>query len=204
MFDKDSYKIYTNYLLMESRNIPLISIDIQPAYEKWCSKIMNNFVNFLNSHKGEVYYFYNGSEVGIDDNDESIRYWLMEYGVNEDVLDRISFKEKGYAFFRNFMDGGMNRHELIKVIRYMVMNRINDSRDIDEDKWKDILGDKYEEFSDLVISDNIYLPDISIGHLKSLGGCYLCGGGKDECLSEFRFLLESFNIRYKLIDSLIY
>jgi hypothetical protein len=32
----------------------------------------------------------------------------------------------------------------------------------------------------------------------------LCGGGKDECLSEFRFLLEAFNIRYKLIDKLIY
>jgi hypothetical protein len=198
-FDELIYKV-----LSESRNTPLISIDIQPAYEKYCSHIMTKFVNFLNSHRGEVYYFYNGSDVGIDDTAESIKYWLLEYGVNEDVIDKISFKEKTYAFFRNFMDSGMDRKEIISIIRYMVTNRLTDSRDIEDDKWKEILGNKYDEFYDLVNTDNIYLPDISFRHLKELSGCYLCGGGKDECLSEFRFLLESFNIRYTLIKSLIY
>lgn len=201
----DSELIFEKFLLVESPTTPLISIDIQPAYERYCSRIMRNFVNFLNTHKGDVYFYYNGSDVGIDDNPESITYWLMEHGVNEEVFDRIIFREKYYAFFRNFMDAGMDRHELIKIIRYMVINGITDSRDVDEEKWQEILGNKFNEFENLLTGgDNIHLPDISIKELKTLSGCYLCGGGKDECLSEFRFLLESFNIKYTLIKSLIY
>lgn len=200
----DRELIWERYINEAYNRDCIICIDIQPAYESHAKKIMNNFVNFLNSYKGEIYYFYNGSDVGIDDNSYSISEWLMEYGVEEEVLNKIIFKEKYYAFFRNFMDQGMDRHEIIKIIRYMVMNRINDSRDIEEEQWKNILGKEYNNYEYIINSDNIHIPDISIGHLKTLNGCYLAGGGRDECLSEFRFLLEAFNIKYKLIKSLIY
>lgn len=203
--DKDCAGILHNYLLVESRNRPLISIDIQPFYAKYLNSILGRFVDFLNNHKGDVYYFYNGSEMGIEDDDSSISFWLLENGLNEDVLERIKFRPKEYSFFRNFMDAGMDRHELIKIIRYMVMNRIYDSRNIEEDQWKEILGNLYDRWSRVVLSDdNISIPDISIAELKQLSGCYLCGGGKHECLSEFKFLLEAFNIKYRLIESLIY
>lgn len=203
--DTDAIGILDNYILIESRNIPLISIDIQPYYGKYVDRILGKFVNFLNKHGGDIYYFYNGMDVGIEDTGRSISEWLYENGVREDVLDRIKYREKAYSFFRNFMDAGMDRHEMIKIIRYMVINRIGDSRDIDEDSWKGLLGNLYKDWSNLVLSeDGIMIPDISISALKKASGCYLCGGGRDECLSEFRLILESFNIKYRLISSLIY
>jgi len=200
----DNNLIWEKYINEDYNRNCTISIDIQPEYQNYCNKIMNNFVNFLNTYKGDVYYFYNGSDLGIQDNPNSISHWLLEHGVEEEALNKIIFKEKTYGFFRNFMDLGMDRNDIIKIIRYMVMNQIYDSRDIEEENWISILGDNYKRFERIINSDSINLPDISIGHLKTLSGCYLIGGGKDQCLSEFRFLLEAFNIKYKLINSLIY
>jgi len=165
---------------------------------------MPNLVSFLNSSKGSIIAFFNGSDVGIEDSKESVASYYLEHGIDEEVLERIEFKEKYYAFFRNWMDQGMSRKHLIKAIRFMVMNRFVDSRDVSSDLWKDLFGEDYEDISSIIESDNINLPDISLSALKSLGGCYLCGGSKEECLSEFRFLLEAFNIPYKLVKSLIY
>jgi len=98
----------------------------------------------------------------------------------------------------------MDRRDIIKAIRYMVQNRITDSREIEDETWATVFGNSWGNVENIVTSDCIYMPDINIGELKSLGGCYLGGGGKDECLSEFRFLLESFNIKYTLVSNLVY
>lgn len=100
---------------------------------------------------------------------------------------------------------GMDRRNLIKAIRHLVMTRNNDSRKIEPEEWATVFGDEWNDVESIVTSnDSINLPDISIPELKKLNGCYLCGGAQEECLSEFRFLLEAFNIRYRLIDKLIY
>jgi hypothetical protein len=205
--NKDQRLLEEAYHLITERSLslPIIIIDVQPAYDKFCSSIMADLASFLNSAKGSITCFFNGPDVGVEDSIQSVAYYYSEHGVNEEVIERIDFKEKSYAFFRNWMDAGMDRKHLIKAIRFMVMERIVDSRDVSSDQWKELFGEDYEELSSVIESeDNINLPDISLSALKSLGGCYLCGGAKDECLSEFRFLLESFNIPYKLVSSLIY
>lgn len=165
---------------------------------------MHDYVDLLNKFRGPIIVFWNGEDLGMESQAEMYDF-LMEWGVEEDVLDRIIWKEKVYAFFRPWMDMGMDRRNLIKAIRHLVMTRNTDSREITEEEWKSVFGDEWSDVESIVSSsDSINLPDISIPELKKLGGCYLCGGGKDECLSEFRFLLEAFNIRYKLIDKLIY
>lgn len=165
---------------------------------------MHDYVDLLNKFRGPIIVFWNGEDLGMESQAEMYDF-LMEWGVEEDVLDRIIWKEKVYAFFRPWMDMGMDRSHIIKAIRHLVMTRNNDSREITEEEWKSVFGDEWSDVESIVSSsDSINLPDISIPELKKLGGCYLCGGGKDECLSEFRFLLEAFNIRYKLIDKLIY
>lgn len=88
---------------------------------------MNDYVKFLNNFKGPIIIFWNGEDLGMEPKDD-LYYFLLEYGVDEEVLDRIIWKEKVYAFFRNWMDMGMNRNHLIKAIRHMVMTRNNDSR----------------------------------------------------------------------------
>lgn len=192
------------YFTESRENTALISIDIQPAYISACKHIMPKYISLLNFHKGPIIVFWNGEDLGMDSKLDMQKF-LMEWGIDEEVLDRIIWREKVYAFFRNWMDAGLDRKNLIKAIRYMVMNRIDDSRDATEEQWQSGFGDEYDDLSHLLLGeDNINLPDISISELKKLSGCYLCGGGKEECLSEFSFLLEAFNIRYKLIDSLIY
>jgi hypothetical protein len=192
------------YLVESNSNTALISIDIQPAYIKACKHIMRDYVNYLNSFGGPIIVFWNGPELGFEDQSEMYQF-LSEWGVEEEVLDRIVWKEKTYAFFRPWMDMGMDRRNLIKAIRHLVMTRNNDSREVEPEEWATVFGDEWNDVESVVTSDDsINLPDISIPELKKLNGCYLCGGGKDECLSEFRFLLEAFNIRYRLIDKLIY
>ena len=194
-----------NLITERSLSLPIIVIDVQPSYDKFCSSVMDDLASFLNSSKGSIHAFFNGPDVGIEDSIQSVASYYSEHGVDEEVIERIEFKEKTYAFFRNWMDAGIERKDLIKAIRFMVMERISDSRDVSSEQWKNLFGENYLKLSSIIESeDNINLPDISLSNLKALGGCYLCGGAKDECLSEFRFLLESFNIPYKLVSSLIY
>lgn len=150
--------------------------------------------------------FFNGDEVRISDKPADLMYYFMENGMNQDVAENITYKEKSYAFFRGWMDQEMDRKDIIKAIREMIMQRVTNSEDISTEEWKKIFGDDDWEngIEYIAQSDNIYLPDISFSELKKFSPILLCGGGKDECLSEFRFLLEAVNIPYKLIKSLIY
>ena len=87
----------------------------------------------------------------------------------------------------------------------MVMKRVYDSRDITDEDWKALYQNDWDEVKHIVTSqDNINIPDINIAELKSYPKIYLCGGGQDECLSEFQLILDAFNIKYTLIKSLIY
>lgn len=50
----------------------------------------------------------------------------------------------------------------------------------------------------------ISIPNISLGNLKKFSGSYLVGGGKKECLDEIKILMDTFNIRYKMVNKFIY
>ena len=184
-------------------NSVVISIDIQPCYEKACNHILNNYIHFINNFKGKLISFYNNEDIGCD-SEQNVINWLYEIGVEEYVIDNTIWKPKQYAFFRNWMDQQLPLNEIIKAIRFMVTNNINDSREITLPQWKSIYGNQWETVKDIVLSDMINLPDISIPELKSYQHIYVCGGAKHECLSEFLLLLNAFNIKYTLINSLIY
>ena len=183
---------------------PVVVVDVQPAYHKFCGKIVNKLCTFLNERKGSIHIFYNGESMGFDDVNHLISEYYIDHGLNEEVVDSLKFKDKGYAFFRNWMDAGMDRSHIIKAIRFMVNNRITDSRDVTDEQWESVFGDDWNEVERTVQADMINMPDVSIGDLKKLSGCYLVGGKDDECLAEFRLLFDAFNIPYKLISSLIY
>lgn len=198
------------FILKESNSqTAAIVVDIQPLYDKHCRFIMKRFAQFVNDFKGPIVCFYNGPDIGGDE-EYQVKEYFLEHEITEEKLEEILFKEKMYAFFRNWMDRGVDRKQIIQAIRYMVITRKYDSRDVTDDEWKKVFGEDVweDDTGDLqtIVTDDdcINMPDINIAQLKQYSGCYLMGGGKDECLSEFRLILEAFNIKYKLIDSLIY
>jgi len=200
-----------------------IVVDVQPEYVNYIGFNIGEFANFLSQMltKGrKVLYFYNGDSVGSSNNADSIKRWLasaligaeleaFEWYDEEDdpytaaselikTFQNIYFYDKGYAFFRGWMDQGVEDYKIIKVIRAMVMNRIYDSRELPDDLLTQLVGD------DMPQCDNIYLPHIDLLQLRSFNGAFLCGGGENECLKEVQLLMNALNIKYKVMSKFVF
>lgn len=191
-------------VITEARQDSLILVDFQPAYqsENWgYDAAIDAAVEYINKYRPTVTAFFNGRDVGIEDSKEDVFWHYVEHGLDEELSYLFTFKEKSYAWLRSWMDNGVDPAVIIRVIRHLVMNNINDSRDIDQGVLKGIVGD---EFSEWMIDDPLIIPDISIGKLKKLSGSLLGGGGKHECLKEIQLLMNAFNIRYTLVADWTY
>lgn len=183
--------------LNEARGINLVCVDIQPTYESYI-RFIPDFIDFLNENEFyKILYLYNGPDLGFEDSDE-IKNWLMENGLDPEKLDNFKFYEKGYAFLRGWMDTGVPEEDIIKMGKYMLKNNIYDSRDIEEETYKEM---GLEELSDN--PDSIFIPDV-IEEIKKLNKPLLCGGGKNECLLEVELLFRMINKRYKKHKKYIY
>jgi len=185
------------YKLFESYNVPLVVIDVQPEYHKFCKNITSKVVDLINNHK-RVKVFYVGQDLSNDSEMDVIQYYL-EYGLEENEIDKISFTNKLYGFFRSWMDLGADKSIIIKVLREMYQRRIYDSRDFDD--LEEFIGNDYESWME---DDALFIPDININDLRSYNNCYIVGGGRSECLEELTILFNVFNIRYTIIKSLTY
>lgn len=185
--------------LNEKKSNNVISVDIQPMYENFINFNLGNFFEWLSKQK-KVLYLYNGPEtVGVD-REEEIMDWMLDYDFPEEKFDDIYFYDKGYGFFRSWMDMEIDNDKLQKVIRYMVNNRIWDSRDIPREEAEKILDDDMSFYD----SDMISIPDIPLNILKKFSKSYLVGGGRDECLEEIQILMNAFNIKYTTVRKYIY
>lgn len=187
-----------------SKNRDMIVVDIQPFYHSHHKYITPKLIEHINQMSGDVIWFHNGCNVGIEDTVREQKEYLLEWGMDEDVLDDIDFHEKDYAFFRNWMDTGIDEDDIIKVGTYMYKNRINDTRDLDEEDYNKMGYDEDETDDFMGHSDSMNWPDININRLKRFNNAYLVGGGRDECLEEMRLLLEMVGIKYKLLNEFIY
>jgi hypothetical protein len=179
----------------------VIVVDVQPEYKDHIPFDIYRFSQFLKSmldKNRKILYFYNGQEIGSQDTPEAIIEWLVDYDEDfyYELRNQVVWIDKGYGFFRSWMDSGMDEADIIKIIRYMVMNRIYDSRDIEN---LDELVDDYPEY------DPIYIPySISLPLLKQFAGAFLCGGAETACLAEVRLLMNAFNIPYRLVKEFVY
>lgn len=191
-----------NEILIEriSRSHPVIIVDVQPAYNDHCKSVARKLMKFLNFQNGEVLAYFNGDGSGLtDDNEYNMHQYFIDNGLDEDKINDIQFVEKEYAFFRAWMDEGMSEGDIIKVLRLMNLQGVNDSRDLEpEDLLDNLFGDDYPHH------DPIYFPDINISQLKRMNGAMLCGGGRHECLKEIQLLMSVYNIKYKLAKNFIY
>jgi hypothetical protein len=92
----------------------------------------------------------------------------------------------------------------------MYQQKVYDSRmlfDSDEDKILEYLQPIAESINteaQYLVDDPLSVGWAAIDQLKRYNNSYLIGGGRQECLREVSLLMNAFNIKYKLIDNLIY
>ncbi len=193
-------------ILTEANRQSVILVDFQPAYDSdnWgYREALENTIQYLNEKRpSQITVFFNGADVGIEDTQHDVAYHYMEYGLEEDIVDSFNMIEKGYAFLRGWMDQGVQEDMIIKTVRYMVSNRMYDSRDIEEEVLEELSNGQYD--IDDLMTDHIYIPDISLKMLKQLSGSLIGGGGKHECLKEITLMMNAFNIKYKMVQDWIY
>ena len=182
----------------------LIVVDIQEEYERYMRFKPYHFFDWLNGEYDKfdrIIFLFNGPELGFPSESE-YKYWLVENGLSEELLDSIDFYDKGYNFFRNAMDVGISDEDIIKLVKYMAYKGINDSRDVED--WTSI------GLSDYVIEklegseDAIFVPDV-LDYLRNVSGrISLVGGGRNECLKEVELCLLLNGHKYSLISEWVY
>jgi hypothetical protein len=190
----------------------LISVDIQPEYESYITFNLDSFIMFLNKNINVINsltFLYNGQDTLGMVNEAGYRDWLYENGLQEEVLDSARFYDKGYAFFRYCMDEGIEEEETVNLVKYMIQNNINDSRDIDEEMWNGFMQEYGYDSSavrDLLESaaDMINIPDL-MDYLRRFGGkLVICGGGINECFKEVEIALTALGKNYNVLTKFTY
>ncbi len=205
----------SNYkIIQEGLSHPIIVVDVQPEYANYGNnhKKCQQIIQFVTKQTGPILMFVNaeGSGVSGDTIQDIKQYWEETVGhtENEDgeyepTIDwsRFEIVDKGYGYFRSWMDNGVSENAIIKTIRAMYQQKINDSRGFDEGVLQTILDNEYAEWME---SEPIFVNWTSISQLRKFNGAYIVGGGRNECLREVELLMNAFNIKYKRIDSLVY
>lgn len=208
---KNFYESNTNKIL--------ISVDIQPEYYHKNSKfggfydnLLTGFINALNSaeYDTKIVLFNGYDTLGMITLDE-YKIWLIENGLDEEVINEIKFYDKGYAFFRFCLDSGIDEDDIVLLVKFMYMNDITDSRDIKDSNLWDKFVQEYNkvELRELLedASDNINIPDLMDWLKKNIpngSDITLIGGGRNECLKETEIAMKALNIPYHTDDNLIY
>ena len=104
------------------------------------------------------------------------------------------------------MDYGVDHAAIIRTIREMYQQKVTDSRELFDGEDSE---DYIEQMGKLgipeeVLSDAISVEWTSVAQLKRFSGCYIMGGGKNECLKEVQLLMNAFNIKYREVEEFIY
>jgi len=189
-----------------------ISVDIQPEYENYITFNLDSFIMFLNKNidvMNSLTFLYNGKDTLGMVSEPAYRDWLFENGLQEEVLDSAKFYDKGYAFFRYCMDEGIEEEETVNLVKYMIQNNINDSRDINEEMWNGFMqqyGYDSSTVRDLLESaaDMINIPDL-MDYLQRFGGkLVICGGGINECFKEVEIALTALGKNYNVLTEYTY
>ena len=188
----------------------LVVVDIQPEYQSGFDRhFLNEFINFLNEnyeHLSALTFLFNGPDTLGMISENEYKYWWLENGLDEHIIDSATFYDKGYAFFRYCMDSDIDENQIVNLVKYMIEKHVNDTRELDKEFWNEFIerfGD--DDIRDLLETsdDMINIPDL-MSFLKNYRGVVLCGGGVNECLKEVEIALKALNIPFNLLTKFIY
>jgi hypothetical protein len=192
-------------IINEGLSHPCIVVDVQPEYAYYAPKICKKIIKFVNNQTGPILMFVNAERDNLtsDTVNDIIQFWEKNKFKQ---WNRVTINDKGYGYFREWMDAEVSASIIIKAIRRMYQEKINDSRELFGGEQSPEYKEKFKEFfgSDYWRLGNIITNWTSVAQLKKFNGAYIMGGGKNECLREVELLMNAFNIKYKRINSLVY
>jgi hypothetical protein len=201
-------------IINEGRNNSVIVVDVQPEYTAsppvsnpvdWNERLMD----FLNK-QGPILMFVNAEDQGMSrDTVASIKDFWEDNGFNPERWSQTEIVDKGYGYFRSWMDRGEDPSSIIKVIREMYRQKVSDSRDLFggenhpdyDENMRELVGHAFRPFD---LDDSLIVNWTSVAQLKRFSGSYLVGGSRNECLREVELLMNAFNIRYKRVEEFVY
>jgi len=213
-----------NQFIVEGRAHPVIVVDVQPEYSGMMdgdeNSVFTEIINFVNQQTGPVLMFVNAEDQGLsgDTINDIQTYWEETVGFDDDEYDnnpnyagpinwnRFEIVDKGYGYFRGWMDYGIEPATIIATIRELYQQKKSDSRELKfpasnrRTPQQSLIMGVMQEMNDEPLTVNW----TSVAQLKRFTGAYIVGGARDQCLREVELLMNAFNIRYKRIDSLVY
>lgn len=189
-----------------------ISVDIQPEYSDAFTFKVFDYTRFLNlncDRFNDLVLLYNGQDTFDMISQNDYQDWLIENGLDEEVLDKITFIDKGYAFFRYCIDSGIDDADIVGFVKFMYKNNVLDSREMTRDLWAQYLREnrrlsKKTVYDLLKVSaDCINIPDL-MTDLRRYNNIVLIGGGQNECLKEVEIALDALDKNYIKYNKFIY
>lgn len=145
------------------------------------SKLSQKWLNKSSRRRNKITYFYNGYyTLGMMREYELID-WLVENGLNENVLDKIEFVDKGYGFLREAMDCGVDDESIIEGVKRI------------------IAGENHTEVDGYAIHWNECYPII-----EKLDNIVYVGGSRMACLQELELVTQAYNKNYQFKEEFCY
>jgi len=211
-----------------SRGRPVVCVDVQPSYLPQANPDNVDYVNkvarFLAGQRGTIMMYVNADETGMtEDNVEHDIYpfWEEAFAANgldfyDTAFNQMEWFDKGYGYLRGWMDYHIADRIIVQVIRKMYQQKVSDSRELwggDEDVLIDYVkhicggGGRIHSMCPTIQplrTEPIQVGWVAVNQLKRYNNCYLIGGGRNECLKEVSLLMNAFNIKYTVIDELVY
>ena len=203
------------YLAEASRNIPIIVVDVQPAYERWIKPKFHpsDLAYILNQHSAPILMFVNADEQGMtEDTQSSVAEWWFDHGLEPSLWNsgHFTYYDKGYGFFRDWMDEGVSPRAIIQALRFMYQAGETDSREFFyyQGDYDPEVGEAFKaavgpEWDDWMEDAGLFTNWVGVDLLHRHRG-YICGGGRNECLREVTLLMNAFNLKYKLMERFVY
>lgn len=197
-------------LLAEGRGEgSLIIVDVQPEYRSHIGFDVGDMLQNALENYSKILVLWNGPDLSMSSRDDLVDFYHQSFldagGADEDfesLLDRCTFYDKGYGFFRDLMDHPcFDEDAIVDIVRYMVDNDVRDIRQLTQDDVEQI------GVEDLLVDDlegyGFYVPDLQ-DVLPSWNGSHLCGGSVDECLAEVEILAKAMGLRFRRLAGFTY
>ena len=185
----------------------LIVVDIQPEYESGATFDIGDMLRAAAEYD-EVLFLYNGADtLGMIDEQSLRNYYFEKLDYDEETYKELmsvsEFFDKGYGFFRDVMDSDIcfDRNSVIKIVKYMIDNDVQDIRDLDEEDVQSIgvselLFDDLEDYG-------FWVPELQ-DVLPQWNGSDIAGGARNECLAEVEILASAQGLSFRQVNEFIY
>jgi hypothetical protein len=174
----------------------LLVVDVQPEYSATCAGVarqLNGLLRKAARTHGKVLALFVGGELS-EDREANVRAYWLAHGVEEHQLSRVTFLEKGYNFFRGWMDNGVDAEVIVDTAKSLRDRLCWDSTCLAPEELIELGADPTLE--------TLYMPGCLEGHAPRFEGTrwFTCGGGVTECLLETELWMRSRDIAFERTD----